>query len=282
MTAYNREKYIAFAIESVLASTYQNWELIIVDDASTDNTVAISKKHEISDSRIRVYVNDENLGDYPNRNKAASYAKGKYLKYLDADDLIYPNGLEILVNNMEKHPNAGFGLCSLKQEKDQIYPILMSPKDAFRKNYFESSIFHKAPLSSIIKNDVFVSVEGFSGKQHLGDFELWHNLASLYPVLLMQDGIVWAREHDDQQMNDNLADPFVPFKYILMAKDFVENEKSPLSINENQMILKKLKLSESISILSCFKRYPYSKTKQLLKASNMNLLTSFFYYLINR
>ena len=98
----------------------------------------------------------------------------------------------------------------------------------------------------------------------------------------MQDGIVWAREHDDQQMNDNLTDPFVPFKYILMAKAFFENGNSPLSLKENQLILKKLKLSESYSILSCFKRYPYTKTKQLIKASNLNLYSSLFYYLINR
>ncbi|MBN2662839.1 MAG: glycosyltransferase family 2 protein, partial [Bacteroidales bacterium] len=90
MTAYNREKYIAEAIESVIASTYQNWELIIVDDGSKDKTVEIAKQYEAKDPRIKVYINEKNLGDYPNRNKAASYAKGKYLKFVDADDLIYP------------------------------------------------------------------------------------------------------------------------------------------------------------------------------------------------
>ena len=93
-TVYNRDKYLAACINSVLASSYQDWELIIVDDVSTDTSLAISKSYEQKDARIKVYVNDKNLGDYPNRNKAASYAKGKYLKYLDADDLIYPRGLE--------------------------------------------------------------------------------------------------------------------------------------------------------------------------------------------
>ena len=53
----------------------------------------LPKRYEKKDARIKVYVNQTNLGDYPNRNKAASYAKGKYIKYLDADDLIYPHGL---------------------------------------------------------------------------------------------------------------------------------------------------------------------------------------------
>jgi glycosyltransferase involved in cell wall biosynthesis len=88
MTVYNREKYISEAIESVMASTYQNWELIIVDDRSKDTSVEIARHYETQDKRIKVYVNEANLGDYPNRNKAASYAEGKYLKYVDASRAI--------------------------------------------------------------------------------------------------------------------------------------------------------------------------------------------------
>src|ERR1700730_17371732 len=93
MTAYNREKYIGQAIESVIASTFQNWELIIVDDGSKDKTVELAREYERSDSRIKVYLNEKNLGDYPNRNQAASYARGKYIKYIDADDSLYYWGL---------------------------------------------------------------------------------------------------------------------------------------------------------------------------------------------
>ena len=89
MTAYNREKYIEEAIGSVLASTYTYFELIIVDDCSKDKTVEIAKKYERMDERVKVYINETNLGDYPNRNKAASYASGEYLKYVDSDDLVY-------------------------------------------------------------------------------------------------------------------------------------------------------------------------------------------------
>jgi len=94
MVTYNHEKFISEFIESILASTYQNWELIIVDDGSIDSTVEIAKSYEEKDKRINVYINETNLGDYPNRNKAASYANGKYLKYLDTDDLIHPYRFE--------------------------------------------------------------------------------------------------------------------------------------------------------------------------------------------
>ena len=84
MTAFNREKYIGEAIESVLASTFKDFELIIVDDCSSDKTVEIAKNYENLDKRVKVFLNEKNLGDYSNRNKAASLANGKYIKYVDA------------------------------------------------------------------------------------------------------------------------------------------------------------------------------------------------------
>ena len=88
MTAYNREQYIAEAIESVLASTFQDFELIIVDDCSTDATVTIARKYEQQNIRIKVYVNEVNLGQFKNRNKAVSFANGTYIKFFDSDDIM--------------------------------------------------------------------------------------------------------------------------------------------------------------------------------------------------
>ena len=93
MTSYNHEQYIGAAIESVLASTFADFELIVVDDCSLDQTAALAHQYARTDRRIHVVTNDKNLGDYPNRNQAASYATGTYLKYLDADDLLYPHSL---------------------------------------------------------------------------------------------------------------------------------------------------------------------------------------------
>src|SRR5579875_2494307 len=129
MNAYNREDYIAAAIESVLASIYPQLELIIVDDCSKDSTVAIAKSYEAKDARVKVYVNEKNLGDYPNRNKAASYAQGKYIKYLDSDDIMYPHCLEVMVSSMEQFPEAGFGLCA-KVDAQQPYPVMIAPRTA--------------------------------------------------------------------------------------------------------------------------------------------------------
>ncbi len=273
MTVYNREKYIAQAIESVLNSTYQNWELIIVDDGSNDASVALAQSYEAKDARIKVYVNDINLGDYPNRNQAASYAKGKYLKYVDADDMIYPHGLELLVYYMEQFPEAGYGLCSLAQDKLYMYPFQLSPYEAYKRHYFEQQLFHKAPLSAIIKRDIFNKVGGFTGKRMLGDFEMWHLLSQKYPVILMPHGIVWYREHEEQEMSDHRSNPMEPFKYILLAEDLLKDSLCPLSSQEKERALKKNKTQQAIAISSAFKHHGKSKAMELKNASNLDTIS---------
>jgi glycosyltransferase involved in cell wall biosynthesis len=203
MTAYNREKYVGDAIQSVLSSTYQNLELIVVDDLSTDHTVQIASEFASRDGRVKVYVNEKNLGDYPNRNKAAGYANGKYLKYVDSDDYIYPWGLELLVGMMERFPQAGWGLCSLEQDGKRPFPFELTPKEAYEYNYRGPGLFHKAPLSSIIKKEVFEEAGGFLPGRMVSDFEMWHRLALKYPVVLMPSGILWSREHEGQEMSSH-------------------------------------------------------------------------------
>lgn len=202
MTSFNREKYISFAIESVLKSTYQNFELIIVDDASTDETVSITNKYAAQDNRIQVYVNQKNLGDYPNRNKAASYATGKYLKYVDSDDYIYPNGLEIMVNTMEQFPEAGFGLCSLKPDSQRPFPFLLQPKEAYEYHFFGPGLFHKGPLTAIFLKAAFDAMNGFKEDRMISDTDMWHRMVLQYPVVLMPDGLVWQRIHPEQESKD--------------------------------------------------------------------------------
>lgn len=202
MTTYNRERYVGAAIRSVLASTFSDFELVVVDDGSNDQTVTIVEQFAAKDNRVRLHINAKNLGDYPNRNRAASLAKGKYLKYVDADDLIYPWGLQILWNCMEKHPAAGWGLCSLAQDKQRIFPFMLGPEEAYRYHYLGPGLFHKAPLSSIIRKSVFDEVGGFKPIRMAGDSEMWHRLALQHSVVLMNQGVVWYRSHDDQESNN--------------------------------------------------------------------------------
>lgn len=208
MTAFNREKYIAEAMESVLMSYYTNFELIVVDDCSIDNTVQIAKKYEQIDSRVKVYINETNLGDYPNRNKAASYATGKYIKYLDSDDVMYPHCLDVMVRSMEAFPNAGFGL-SAKPDIRSKYPVLLTPYEVYLEHFNGFGHFDRAPGSAIINLNAFKEVKGFIAKRWIGDTELWLRLAKSVPLVKFQRDLVWDRQHSSQEAhiersNENL------------------------------------------------------------------------------
>ena len=249
MTSFNREKYITQAIESVLASTYQDFELIIADDGSTDNTVNIANAFAEKDSRIRVYLNKKNLGDYPNRNMVATFAKGKYLKYLDSDDYIYPWGLQILVNIMEQYPEAGWGLCSLEQYTEKPFPFQLSPKEAYTYHYFGPGLFNKAPLSAIIKKDVFQNENGFNPIRMAGDFEMWHRLAQKYPVVAMPHGIVWYREHQAQEVNEYRK--FIKI-YENIKVQYLNDKNCPLSPDLIEQVYKNEKKKTFKEILKGF------------------------------
>lgn len=249
MTSYNRDKYISEAIESVIASSYQNWELIIVDDCSTDRTVEIARSYEAKDSRIKTYINEKNLGDYPNRNRAASYAKGKYLKYVDADDLVYSHGIEVMVNMMERFPEAGLGIGSLLSDYYKIFPICLSPEEAYRRHYFSTPFLHKSPLSTIINREAFLKIGGFSGKRMVGDFEMWFKMAAILPVVLMPHGLVWYRRHNEQEMSDFRKNSFFPFSYSIIEMETLKRKDCPLDDKDKKKIISKIKKRQIRNIL---------------------------------
>jgi glycosyltransferase involved in cell wall biosynthesis len=237
MTAYNRAAYIADSIQSVLASTYENFELIIVDDCSSDNTFEIARSYEKMDKRIKVYINDANIGDYPNRNKAASYANGKYIKYLDSDDILYPHSLKIMVTAMNQFPEAGYGLSAISDSSNP-YPMCISPRAAYLEHFSQFGHFGRAPGSSIILREAFEKVGGFSGRRMIGDSELWFTLSRYFPLVKMPRDLVWDRQHSGQESKSDYAK-----KYDILNKALLNQALShpdcPLTKQEINSILKK-------------------------------------------
>lgn len=268
MTSYNREKYIAASISSVLASTYRNFELIIVDDRSADRTVEIARSFAAQDERVKVFINDRNLGQFENRNLAAKYAQGTYLKYLDSDDLIYPAGLQTLVDMMEEFPEAGYGLCSLEQDDDRIFPFILTPREAYERHFWKGiPLFHKAPLSSIIKKDVFSGIGGFTNPGGEGDYEMWLALSSAYKVVLMPHGIVWYRVHDEQIDFQRRSDPALRFRYFLCTLKYLGGN-CPLDPAQTKKIIRETHISMVKYILVAFFKYSPKKAAQMYHEAN--------------
>lgn len=197
MTAYNREPYIAEAIESVLHSRFADFELIIVDDCSTDNTLQIATRYE-RDQRVKVFKNQKNLGQFANRNRAASLASGTYLKFLDSDDILYPYSLGIMAEAMARYPEAGIGVCEKYRDSEKPYPYCLPPKEALQQHYLQHELLMVGPSGTIIKRKVFEEVKGFEDYGMPSDNHLTLKIAARHPVVMLQRDLFWWRVHPDQ------------------------------------------------------------------------------------
>lgn len=139
---YNSEKFIVETIESVLSQTYQNWELLVVDDCSTDSSVALIEGYTQRDNRIRLLRNENNKGAAYARNVGLQQAQGKWIAFLDSDDLWMPEKLERQVAFM-KEKGYAFTYTDYtridegSQSRDELIvgPNVISKRKMFRYNY---------------------------------------------------------------------------------------------------------------------------------------------------
>lgn len=161
MPAYNSGEYITEAIQSVVNQTYSNWELVIVNDGSTDDTV--EKVQQFQDERIRLFHNPKNLGLAPTRNRALQEARGELVMVLDSDDRALPDRLELQVESLRQHPDwvAVGGKSNLINRQGEVVQDgrdIFVPKtsaairfaSSFRFPFRHSSVtFRKAPIDSL-------------------------------------------------------------------------------------------------------------------------------------
>lgn len=263
MTAYNREKYIAEAIESVLNSTYYNFELIIVDDHSKDNTVQIARRYAEKDMRIRVFVNDENLGQFPNRNKAAQYAKGKYIKYLDSDDKIYEWGLGYCVEMMEKYPDAGMGILNLNKDMQQQY---LSSSIAININFFKTEILSIGPSGTILRRDSFEKIGCYKTDYGVPSDNYFNlKMAATFPIVLLSEVFFFYREHDGQELKNKYSYVCYNYKYL---DDALQIPRFPLTEQQKAYLLKKAKRTYVRMLLKYLKQT--GNVREVMKAFNLS------------
>ena len=120
MSVYNGEEYLKEAVESVINQTFKEWELIIINDCSTDNTAGILSELAERDERISVHTNEVNLKLPASLNKAISLSKGKYIARMDADDICLPERLEKQFEFMEKNPDVSLSSCRFMTLKNGV------------------------------------------------------------------------------------------------------------------------------------------------------------------
>lgn len=167
--AFNSEKYISETIESIQAQTYANWELLITDDCSTDQTIRIVKTFQENDSRIRLYKLEKNQGAGVARNNSIIKATGRYIAFCDSDDQWKPSKLEKQVQFMKTH-KLPFTYSSYEIIDEEGYligkvtpPHNLSYQDMLRNNYvgcltaiYDTEIIGKHLMSDIRKRQDWV------------------------------------------------------------------------------------------------------------------------------
>jgi glycosyltransferase involved in cell wall biosynthesis len=195
---YNSARWVKNVIESVLASNYTDFEYLISDDCSTDNTWDIIQ--EYNDPRIRSWRNERNIGEYPNRNKVLSYARGKYLLYVDGDDILYKYTLRNISEFLEVSPNAvmiwgvppvyvDFAVMPYALSSEQILRILYESERPFSIIGFAETFFNI---------DVLKRIGGLPENYVIGDTYIRKRMSFEGDVLLVPMGMVFWRRSNGQ------------------------------------------------------------------------------------
>ena len=205
ITAYNRERYIAESIESVLAQTYCDFELIITDDCSSDTTLAIAREYERRDDRVRVHANDRNLGDYGNRNFATSLVRGEFFKFHDSDDIMYPHALDVMVRYLAAAPSAALALSAHRAWAGAPCPILSTPYLSYQREFLGFGMFNQGPSNALFRTDAFRQLGGFHDVGPHSDLLFWLRVCRSENVLLVPGDLYWYRVHEGQHLRTSAA-----------------------------------------------------------------------------
>jgi glycosyltransferase involved in cell wall biosynthesis len=205
---YNSGNYVRQAIESVLASSYEDFEFVISDDCSTDNTWQIIQEYK--DPRIRAFRNEKNIGEYPNRDKVLNIARGEFLLIVDGDDILYKNTMRNLKEYIDFFPNVGMIWGVQPADFDfAVLPYLFEPQ-SLKKLLYETTI----PLAIIGFAETVFHIEslkevgGFSKKYTIGDTYLKKKLSLTCNVLFVPMGFMFWRRSPGQasaRVNSNFS-----------------------------------------------------------------------------
>ncbi|RLG25472.1 hypothetical protein DRN85_05850 [Methanosarcinales archaeon] len=219
MSVYNAEKYLRESIESILNQSFTDFEFIVVDDGSTDNSPELIKGYE--DARIRVISNEENIGLTESLNEAIKAASGEYIARQDADDVSLQNRFEEQLKYLDNHPNVallGTSVYLVDENGEMMGKRIASPspkKSLFRCNrfYHGSLMFRKSTTNELgAYNPLF---------KYSQDYELILRISQKYDVRNLKSPLYKMRFHSSSISSTKIEEQQI---YAVMAQKFVKGE----------------------------------------------------------
>jgi glycosyltransferase involved in cell wall biosynthesis len=203
---YNREKYLPDAIDSILAQTFADFELLIIDDGSTDSSVAVVRSY--NDPRIRLICHKKNSGVAVARNSAVAHARGEYLAFLDSDDWAYPQRLAKQVAFLDSHPDCaavGAWIEWMAEDGRSLRRAKRKPtssEDIAALRLFQSGIENSASMARTAILTEYRCHEEYDTSE---DFDLWARIAAKHKLTTLSTVLVRRRQHPRQVTREKAA-----------------------------------------------------------------------------
>ncbi len=207
MCTYNRAHYITQAIDSVLSQTFQDFELLILDDCSTDNTEEVMAAY-LTDPRIKYIKNEQNLGITKNRNKALALSNGKYIAVLDSDDYWTDNTkLEKQINFLNKNPDyilIGTNMTIVDEQNKTIKKVSYPSSNFLIKNLLllKNLFCHS---SVMYKKQEIINLGSYDESLPIWeDYDLWLKIGNKYKFANLNTYTTAYRQHASQSNSEKI------------------------------------------------------------------------------
>lgn len=290
LPSYNHEKYLKDRIESILNQTFQNFEIIILDDVSPDNSRQIIEQYRAHSKVKHIIFNDINSGStFFQWNKGIDLAKGEYIWIAESDDVAEPDFLMTLVSKLKEHPRVGIAFCQSTRmnSEGEIKGTWRSQTQAFKKSEnFDNSfimngkefiknyliLINVIPNASavVFRKNLYKKVNGASIKLKMnGDWELWFKMLAVSDIYYHSKPLNHFRFHSSSVIaranNENISRNKQRIKIVtydvamrLIIKDFLQSQITKLSsidkyiLNKNNQILQKQKIKLLVSKIFSF------------------------------
>ena len=249
--AYNAEQFLDETLESVLSQTYENWECIIVNDGSTDNTEEIAKKWCEKDSRFRL-TNKENGGLSSARNWGIKESKAEYIAFLDADDILTPDSLEVRINVLIEQ-NVDLVATKLQHFTDKLPKVSKNNARQDVLYYAKEGLtqlmaFNKVTPSTVLcKKSVMDEVGGFTWHKKAEDLHCWLKvLFAGYKIYRIDETLLLYRLVENSMSSTDRNCSKEVFEIIYRFKDEILSLDIDLQIYINHWLRKYVFLQDEI------------------------------------
>jgi glycosyltransferase involved in cell wall biosynthesis len=237
MPAYNAAGFIAEAIDSVLAQTFDRWELIVIDDGSTDDTRSIVMSYMSRDRRIRLIQNNHG-GVSQARNTGIKEAKYPWVALLDADDIFLPDRLQKQIDAMQQHPEVvvwasyayNIGVSGDIYDVAYTRPTGIAEYNEMRRT---GQIIRIKNSSALFRHDLAVKLGGYqSAFDSAEDTEFWDRMAAEGPVVVLPEPLIKYRIHNNSLTAQKLEHQYLCGQYLEHRTQARLNNKEALSFEE--------------------------------------------------